>query len=118
MTNPKITVALLFLVVLTAIVSLQQEHNGNDVYRPDARVDQSEKEQSFSFLYHNQAEYLEEAFPTRVSSISVSSKDHAAEMQAADFFNSFSRNLADKSYLTGVPLLCRSCQHGVNIHGP
>lgn len=115
MTNPKITVALLFLVALTATVSLQQEHNGNVVY---SWVDQSQNEHSYSFLYPHQAEYLEEAFPTRVSSLSVSSKDNAAEMQAADFFNSFSRNFANKSYLTGVPLLCRSCQHRVNIHGP
>lgn len=118
MTNPKIRLAVLFLVVLTAIVSLQQGHKGNDVHGSKAVVEQSQKYKSLTFLHDHKAEYLEDAVPMRLSSLSVSSKDNADGMRILEFFNHFFRNIAGKNYLSGVPLLCRTYQHRVNIHGP
>jgi len=106
------------MVGLTAIVFLAAGRDGNNMCGYKVDVEPIQGDFSLSFLYPHKSEHLAEAFPKRLSSLSVSSKDHPAEILALNFFNKFSTNLAAKSGLTGVPLLCRSCQHTVNIHGP
>lgn len=116
--NPKNTLTIFFLLVLTAIVSLQTGHRGNDVSMTQAIAEQSQTVRDIPLLHHHKAKYLADVIPTRVSFPSFSSIDNLAEIPAGQFFNRPFRSLLEKKYLPSTPLLRKVCYHAVNIHAP
>lgn len=118
MTNPKNSVSLLFIVVLTASVFLLMGRHGNGVYSAKPQVAQHFTDKHHSILPSPQAEYLEEVCAIRLVSLPVFSTEQANGMLVQVLFGDFSTKLATKSYLGGSPLLCLSGRHRLSIHGP
>jgi hypothetical protein len=118
LTNPKNTLCLLFLVVLTAVMFLDAEHKGKDVYIVEAIADQKPAVLGLASFHPYKAKLLPELVPTRISSTSFSSRDHVGEVPTVRFFTCFVKSASEENCLSAYPLVRKLYGHTVNIHGP